>query len=56
MPIVISRKGKILEAPVLTPAQQEKGWEAITATWAKAHPDTLRQLLEKASAEACAGT
>jgi len=48
MPIVISRKGEILQAPALSQDQKDKAWEALTRGWAKTHPDVLKQLKEEA--------
>lgn len=50
MPIVISRKGEILQAPVLSQEQKDKAWETLTVGWAKSHPDVLKQLKEDAAA------
>lgn len=43
MPIVISRKGTILQATAPTQEQQDKAWEALVRNWARKHPDLLKQ-------------
>lgn len=43
MPIVISRKGAILQASAPTQEQQDKAWEALVRSWARKHPDLLKQ-------------
>lgn len=50
MPIVMSRKGEILQVPVLSKEQKDRAWEVLTNGWAKANQDVLRQLKEEMSA------
>lgn len=47
MPIVMTRTGEILQAPVLTQEQKDKAWEVLTRCWAQAHPEVFRQLQAK---------
>lgn len=51
MPIVLSRSGEVLEAPVLTQEQKNMAWEKLTIDWARAHPEVFKQMKENLSAE-----
>ena len=46
MSIILSRKGEILQAPVLTQEQKDWAWEVLTRGWAKSNHDVLKQLQE----------
>ena len=49
MSIILSRKGEILQAPVLTQEQKDWAWEILTRGWAKSNHDVLKQLQETCS-------
>lgn len=48
MPIVITRTGELVSAPVLTPEQKNKLWETIVRNWAQAHPEAFEEREESA--------
>lgn len=47
MPITISRTGDIhpITSP-LTQEQKDAAWEAIIRTWAKKHPDQIKEIFK----------
>ena len=47
MPIVMTRSGEVISAPVLTPEQRNKLWEHVVRNWAKAHPEAFAEKEEK---------
>lgn len=54
MPIVISREtGAIISAPVCTPEQTDRAWEAVTKAWAEANKAQLQALAKEYASEPC---